>query len=104
MRGTTDSRAIMSRALLGRGCLAVAVLLAFLGFFLPSHDYAGLGDPVLERIVSEDARDAAALLAVMSVVLAGAAVVVLRSRGFVVVSVLVLVVGLIHLVRIAPYY
>ncbi len=99
-----DDQRIMARALLGRVCFIAAILLVFLGFFLPTHDYAGLGDPVLESIVSDDARDATAMLATVSVLLAGAAMVVIRSRGFVTVSVVVLVLGLLNLVRLAPYY
>jgi hypothetical protein len=71
---------------------------------LPTHDFAGLGDPVLERIVSDDARDVTALLATVSVLLAATVMVVVRSRGFVIVSTVVLGLGLINLVRLAPYY
>ena len=99
-----DDQRIMARALLGRVCFIAAIMLVSLGFFLPTHDYAGLGDPVLERIVSDDARDVTAVLATMSVLLAGAAMVVIRSRGFVIVSAVVLLLGLINLVRLAPYY
>ena len=71
----------------------------------PGHDALVVGgDPVLERIVSDDARDVTAMLATMSVLLAGATMVVIRSRGFVIVSAVVLVLGLINLVRLAPYY
>lgn len=80
------------------------MLLMFLGLFLPTHDYAGLGDPVLGSIVSDDVRDVTAMLATTSVLLASAAMVVIRSRGFVVVSGVVLVLGLINLGRLAPYY
>ena len=94
----------MDRDILGRLSLVAAILLVLFGFFLPTHDYAGLGDPDLESIVTDDARDATAMLATTSVLLAGAAMVVIRSRGFVTVSVVVLVLGLINLVRLAPYY
>jgi hypothetical protein len=99
-----DDQRIMARELLGRLSLAAAILLVLLGFFLPTHDYAGLGDPVLEGIVSDDARDVTAMLATMSVLLAGTAMVVIRSRGIVIVSAVVLILGLINLVRLAPYY
>lgn len=104
MWDNSDDQRIMARALLGRVCLIAAILLVVLGFFLPTHDYAGLGDPVLESIVSDDARDVTAMLATISVLLAGAAMVVTRSRGFVVVSAVVLILGLINLVRLAHYY
>lgn len=84
--------------------LGAAALLVMFGFFLPSHDYAGLGDPVLDSIVSDDARDSAALLAIASILIAGTTMVVLRSRGVVIVSVVLLVLGVINLVRLAPYY
>jgi hypothetical protein len=40
----------------------------------------------------------------MSVLLASAAMVAIRSRGFVIVSAVVLVLGLINLVQLAQYY
>jgi hypothetical protein len=104
MYDNPDDQRIMAGALLGRVCFIAAILLVFLGFFLPTHDYAGLGDAVLESIVSDDARDVTALLATMSVLLATAAMVVIRSRGLVIVSAVVLVLGLINLVRLAHYY
>lgn len=104
MWDNSDDQRIMARALLGRVCLIAAILLVVLGFFLPTHDYAGLGDPVLASIVSDDARDVAAMLATMSLLLAGTAMVAIRSRRFVIVSAVMLVIGLVNLVRLAPYY
>ena len=94
----------MTTAVPARLCLAAATLLVLLGFFLPSHDYAGLGDPVLDKIVSDDARDATTLVAATSVLLAGTAMVLLRSRRFLIVSAVVLAFGLVNLARIAEYY
>jgi hypothetical protein len=97
-------RRTMTTALLGRLCITAATLLVVMGFFLPTHDYAGLGDPVLDRIVSDDARDVTAMLAAGSVLLAGTAMVVIRSRRFVIGSAVVLALGLVNLVRLAQYY
>ncbi|MFI7060214.1 hypothetical protein ACIBL3_04460 [Kribbella sp. NPDC050124] len=104
MSNDAGSRRGAFRELVGSVGLGVAALLVVFGFFLPSHDYAGLGDPVLDRIVSSDARDSAALLAIATVLIAGTTMVVVRSRGFVIASAVILVLGLINLVRLAPYY
>ena len=95
---------ITARGLLGYLSLGAAVLLVFLGFFLPTHDYAGLGDPVLDKIVSDDARDTTAMLGTLSLLLAGTALIMRRSRRFVVASAVVLALGLTNLIRLAPYY
>lgn len=93
-----------TKALLGCLCLTAATLLVLVGFVLPTHDYAGLGDPVLDSIVSNDARDVTAMLAVASVLLAGTAMVLIRSRGFIVASAVVFALGLLNLARVAQYY
>ncbi|WP_433020296.1 hypothetical protein [Kribbella sp. CA-294648] len=54
--------------------------------------------------MSDDARDATALLAVVSVVLAGTAMVVTRSRRSVIACAVVLALGVLNLVRVAQYY
>lgn len=95
---------VLGRVLVGWVCLIAAVLLVMVGFFLPTHDYAGLGDPVLDDIVSDDARDVAAMVGTLSVLLAGTAMVVIRSRGIVVVSAVLLALGLFNLVRLAPWH
>jgi hypothetical protein len=99
-----DDQRFVAKAVFGSVSLTGAVLLVLFGFLLPSHDYAGLGDPELASIVSDDARDFTAMLAIISVLLAGAAMVMIRFRGFVIMSTAVLMLGLFNLARLAPYY
>jgi hypothetical protein len=62
------------------------------------------GAVFLVLFVSDDARDFTAMLAIISVLLAGAAMVMIRFRGFVIMSTAVLMLGLFNLARLAPYY
>ncbi|MEU4392915.1 hypothetical protein [Kribbella sp. NPDC023855] len=54
--------------------------------------------------MSDDARDATAVLAVASVVFAGTAMTVIRSCKSAIACAVVLALGVLNLVRVAQYY
>lgn len=81
-----------------------ALTLALLGLLLPTHDYAGMGDPILDRLVSRDALRFATIIAGSALTLSVISVALFRRRRLVWLGAFLALLSTVNLWRCVSYY
>lgn len=81
-----------------------AFTLVLFGLALPTHDYAGMGDPVLDRLVSRDALVFATFIAGSALTLSIMSIVLFRRQRLVWLGGILTLLSIINLWRCVSYY